>query len=268
MRLHPLAWIHRAEARAIAAELRTSGRDVEVEVFDEARLPSSASLLLRVSDPLMLRATRALTAASVDYRGPGPQALARCYDKLSAYQTLAATGVDCPETRPADEADTLSKPLVFKPRWGSDSIGLRIVHGGSVPMHLENERMLAQAQVFGIELTVGILAGAAGLPLRLMLPEGVPLTFLRKYLLRPRREAVSEASLVGRVTEAAMQVAATLGVDWAARVDFILERETNRLVFLECDAAPLVGPGSAFAESLTAAAMERSIQLAHLLGET
>jgi hypothetical protein len=61
-RPHPLVWIHRAEANAIAGELRHAGRQVSSAVFREdavARLPRGP-LLLRLSDPVMLRATRAL----------------------------------------------------------------------------------------------------------------------------------------------------------------------------------------------------------------
>lgn len=265
--LDALAWIHRAEARRIVTELRASGRTVNVEVFDQARIPSARLPLLRLSDPLMLRAVRFLTAAGVDYRGPGPAALARCYDKWSAYQSVAAHGVDCPVTRWADEADTLPRPVVLKPRGGSDSLGLRILQHGAVPSRLRNKHMLAQAQVLGVEMTVAVIDGAAGMPLRLILPEGVPYTFARKYLLRPRRAALSEGPLARRVAETAAHVASILGADWAVRVDFILERASQRLFFLECDAAPLVGPGTAFAESLAAAGMKRSMQLARLLGE-
>jgi D-alanine-D-alanine ligase-like ATP-grasp enzyme len=147
-------------------------------------------------------------------------------------------------------------------------LGLRILHHETIPTRFRNDRMLAQEQIVGSELTVGVIEGCAGMPLRLILPAGVPYTFLRKYLLRPRREVLSESPLARRVIETAAHVASILGVDWAARVDFILERVTQRLLFLECDAAPLVGPASAFAESLTAAGMERSKQLARLLGET
>jgi D-alanine-D-alanine ligase-like ATP-grasp enzyme len=65
----------------------------------------------------------------------------------------------------------------------------------------------------------------------------------------------------------ALRAARVLGVDWAARVDFIHERGSDRLLFLECDAAPLVGPRSAFAASLAAGGMARDEQLARLLGE-
>jgi len=95
----------------------------------------------------------------------------------------------------------------------------------------------------------------------------VPYTFLRKYLRRPKRTPPGDPRLAARVQQSALAAASRLGVDWAARVDFIHERATDRLVFLECDAAPLVGPASAFAASLAAAGMARGEQLARLLGE-
>ena len=61
-------------------------------------------------------------------------------------------------------------------------------------------------------------------------------------------------------------MAATLGADWAVRIDWIHERTSGRLWFLECDAAPLVGARSAFAASLSAAGIERAEQLQRLLG--
>ena len=63
----------------------------------------------------------------------------------------------------------------------------------------------------------------------------------------------------------AQRIARLLRVDWAARVDVIVEQGTGRVYFLECDAAPLVGPGSAFAESFSAAGIERPRQLEWLV---
>ena len=266
-RAHPLAWIHRVEASAIVRELRASNRVVDVNVFDRARLPSAAPILLRLSDPVMLEAAHALTAASVVYRGPSAEALAHCYDKWSAYEVVAANGIDCPETRPANEADTLIRPLVLKPRRGSDSIELHVLRAGAVPLRLQNERTLAQRQIIGTELTVGVIDGIAGRALRILLPEGVPYTFLRKYLPWTRREVVTESALAERVRNEALKIVSVLGANWAVRVDFILERVTGRLIFLECDAAPLVGPASAFAASLAAIGLKRDVQLSRLLGE-
>jgi len=235
-----LAWIHRAEARGIAAELGAP--------LDTYRGQGG---LLRLSDPVMLRASQALTSAGIPYTGPGAAVMQLCYDKLAASERVAAAGIDCPV--PAN-----SFPMVIKPRRGSDSIGVRIARSGPIPAG-----HIGQEWIRGMELTVAYIGGTVGAPLRIMLPEGALYTFARKYLLRPRREVVS-GSLAERVRHTALAIARLLGVDWAARVDFIYEARRDRLCFLECDVAPLVGAGSAFAESLLAGGMPRAEQLRRL----
>ena len=127
------------------------------------------------------------------------------------------------------------------------------------------ENYIVQHRILGADLTVAALRGRAGVPLRILLPEGTPYSFTRKYLLRPRRAPLADAALSRRVRDLAARIAALFGSDWAARVDFILESGTGRLCFLECDVAPLIGDGSAFAESLSAAGMTRTEQLRLLL---
>jgi D-alanine-D-alanine ligase-like ATP-grasp enzyme len=267
-RVDPLAWLHRAEARAIVRELRTAGRAVAVGVFDRARLPHGVPLLLRLSDAVMVDATEALEKARIAYHGPAATALERCYDKWRAYEIISQAGIDRPETCIATEAPGFAPPIVLKPRRGSDSIGLRVIHGERLPARLRNEATLLQPQIFGAELTVGVIDGIAGEPLRLELAEGVPLTFVRKYLRPPKRTRLMDRTLAVCVQHTALAAAQALGVDWAARIDFMHERASGRLFLLECDAAPLVGPASSFAASMAAGGMGRSEQLARLLGET
>jgi len=267
---HPLAWIHRAEARAIARELRESARAVRLLPFPGQAIASGlqAPLLLRLSDPAMLAAVRCLEGAGIPYIGPGAQALARCYDKYDAYRSTVEQGIDTPATALATQADTMAFPLLLKPRRGSDSIGLRVLRSGPIPARVRTDDAIAQEFVRGSELTVGALHGEIGAPLHIVLPEGTPYRFWRKYAWRPRREPVRNAALYARAREAAHRIAAMLGVDWAARIDFIHETATDRLRFLECDAAPLVGPASAFAESLAASGVARHEQLRRLLAES
>jgi D-alanine-D-alanine ligase-like ATP-grasp enzyme len=267
-RSHPLAWIHRAEALSVVKELRTAGCDVRVELLRldaVARLPTEP-LLLRVSDPVMLEAAQALTAASIPYVGPSAGAMARCYDKYEAWRIAWAAGVDCPATVFADDAGALSFPLFLKPRRGSDSIGVRLLRQGPIPRSKRTGGHIAQERVLGAELTIGVLHDRVGMPLQIFLPEGTPYSFTRKYFWRPRRAPVRDPALVERVRELAQRVAGALGVDWAARIDLIHERATGRLRFLECDVAPLVGAQSAFAASLAAAGVGRAEQLRLLLG--
>ncbi|MCL4799001.1 MAG: hypothetical protein KJ025_05395 [Burkholderiales bacterium] len=156
---------------------------------------------------------------------------------------------------------------MLKPRRGSDSIGLRLVRAGPLPARLRSQRMIAQEQARGAELTIAVLGGCVGAPLRILLPEGVPYSFGRKYVLRPGRAPLEDAALAARVRRTARAIVEALGVDWAARIDLIHDHGADRLVFLECDAAPLVGPRSAFAASLAAAGLPRDEQLRRLLRE-
>jgi D-alanine-D-alanine ligase-like ATP-grasp enzyme len=265
-RLHPLAWIHRAEARRIAWELRRSGHAVRRSAFRHSTIADSLAdrRILRLSDPVMLAAVEALSSARVPYVGPGFEAMKRCYDKYNASRLLAASGFTCPETELGTQADRIAFPVVLKPRWGSDSIGLRHFAHGPVPACKRNERYIVQRHIRGADITIGVLNGEAGAPLHVRIPDGALYTFTRKYVLRPRIVPVAEQRFAARVRVEALQIAATLGVDWAARIDFIHEPGTDMLYFLECDVAPLVGPGSAFDKSLRAAGLARSEQLERL----
>jgi len=248
-RLDPLAWIHRAEARAVARELRAP------LVPYTGELPPGCALL-RLSDPFMRRVVAELCTP---YRGPGREALERCYDKYEAYRIVSASGIDSPDTVLADSSRLPAVPFVLKPRRGSDSIGVRIA--SVVPESKRNSDHLVQARVVGREVTVALFRDRVGIPLEIRVPPGKPYSFLRKYLLRPRIVPIADEAL----RTVARRVGQLLGVDWAARVDFIVEAETERVCFLECDAAPLVGPDSAFAASLTAAGVDRRRQLDWLI---
>jgi D-alanine-D-alanine ligase len=265
-RPHPLAWIHRSEARRIARELRRSGHAVRCCAFGRSTIADSGAgrRILRLSDPVMFQAVEALSAARAPYIGPGFEAMKRCYDKYAANRLLAADGFACPQTALGIEADRIDFPAVVKPRWGSDSIGLRRYAHGPVPPGKRNERHVVQRFIRGAEITIGILNGEAGAPLHVRIPDGALYTFTRKYLLRPRIVPVAEQRFAERVHVEALRIAAALGVDWAARIDFIHDPRTDRLYFLECDVAPLVGPGSAFDTSLRAAGVARSEQLERL----
>lgn len=106
----------------------------------------------------------------------------------------------CPPTASARDAGGLRHPLVLKPRWGSDSIGLRVLRTGPIPRRLRTDRAIAQERVPGFELTVGVLGEHVGAPLRIVLPEGAPYSFLRKYLWRPNRLILEHAPPAAHVS--------------------------------------------------------------------
>ena len=255
-RAHPLAWLHRAEARAIAREL--NGELVTYRVP-----PPKGPLLLRLSDPEMLRVTHELTRLGVPYFGPRHSVMSVCYDKLQATRLVEAEGLPCPLTiyRTADVPPRF--PLIVKPRRGSDSLGVRLLRAGPLPARYRSERYIVQEYVHGIELTVAVLGERVGRPLEIALEPGSIYTFTRKYLRRARRTVLADLQLSRRARESALKIARLLGVNWAARVDFIAE-PGGRLCFLECDVAPMLAASSAFAMSLAAAGIERAEQLALL----
>ena len=220
------------------------------------------NLILRVSDPVMFVAAKALATAGVPYIGPTFETMARCYDKLSASRSIGTA----PPTAGGAEAAGFNFPVVVKPRFGSDSIGVRVYHRPPLPHGRRTADYIVQPRIVGRELTVAILEGDAGAPLGIDMPAGAVYSFARKYVLRPGITPLEDARLAPRARAEALQIAAALGVDWAARVDFIHEAATDRLYFLECDVAPLIGMGSAFEKSLTACGMKRSQQLALLFG--
>ena len=188
--------------------------------------------------------------------------MARCYDKWVAHGIATTAGIDCPATALASDAAGLSFPIVVKPRWGSDSLGMRLVRTRPIPKRARSAGFIAQERIVGAELTVAVIHDCVGMPLRLDLPAGTPYSFARKYLLRPHRTPVADEALAERVRRLATEIAGVYAVDWAARIDLIHETATGRLRLLECDVAPLVGPGSAFAASLAAAGVPRAEQLA------
>jgi D-alanine-D-alanine ligase-like ATP-grasp enzyme len=216
----------------------------------------------------MLATVHRLTRAAQPFLGPSAAVMERCYDKYEAYRVATQNGVDCPVTALASEDGTMPFPLVLKPRRGSDSIGVRFLRDGPIPARARTDAYIMQQYVRGAELTVAVFRDRAGMPLRIVLPESTPYSFLRKYLLRPGRVPVADAVLAARVRRMALEIAEIFAVDWAARVDLIHETETGRLRFLECDVAPLIGANSAFAASFEAAAVNRAKQLRMLLNET
>lgn len=266
-RPHPLAWIHRVEARSIATELKRLGHAVTLLPFRENQLSDlpRGQLLLRLSDPVMLLASQVLSTATRPFTGPAAAVMENCYDKYCASRLAAAHGIECPATVLARDAGAVPFPVVLKPREGSDSIGIKLWQTGPIPPRWRTEAHIAQERIRGLELTVGMVRSRMGLPLRILLPEGRPYTFLRKYLLTPDREALADGALLERVCETALAIARLFRINWAARIDFLYDPLRERLCFLECDVAPLVGPASAFAHSLTAAGITRREQLRLLI---
>ena len=222
---------------------------------------------MRLSDPVMLNAAQTLARNARPFLGPGAAVMERCYDKYEAFRVAMASGIDCPVTALASDPLELLFPMIIKPRRGSDSLRLRLLQRGPIPGRYRTDAFIAQEYMRGAEMTVAVFRDRVGMPLRILLPEGTPHSFFRKYLLRPPRAPVADTELAERVRRTALKIAKIYSVDWAARIDLIHESATDRLRFLECDVAPLVGARSAFAASFDAGGMSRVEQLRLLLND-
>lgn len=121
-----------------------------VEVLFALCRAQAVRLILSVNDLELI----GLAEAAPRFRAAGtipvvavPEVIALCQDKWAAYRALCAVGIPTPDTylsideaRQAIARGTLRFPLVVKPRWGSTSIGVEIVH---------DERELALAWEWG-----------------------------------------------------------------------------------------------------------------------
>jgi len=139
-------------------------------------------VLLRLSDPEMLRAAELLTGTGKAYFGPRAAVMQVCYDKLQATRLVAGKGIDCPKTALGNAPGAPAFPVIVKPRRGSDSLGVRLLGKGPLPKRYRNGDYLVQEWLRGTELTVAFVAGRVGRPLAIALPPGTIYSFSRKYL--------------------------------------------------------------------------------------
>lgn len=266
----PVSWAHRVEARMLARELLTMGYEATVIVYKNPQTLNGLGgiRLLRLSDELMVKATRELTTAGIKYVGPSPGVLEECYDKLFAEEQAEKSGVFCPPTFTADDSVALAPPLLLKPRRGSDSLGIKMCRDGKVPKSRTTSEYLVQPFIVGAEVTVAVLNGKVGVPVEIMRPEGKLYSFLRKNLMKTKKKELDDPELSKRIQRIAAQIAEIFAIDWAARVDFLYEKASGRIYFLECDAAPAIGVSSSFADSLRRMGVTREEQIALIVGDS
>ncbi len=265
----PVSWVQRYEVLNLGKELKSKGFSVQQIVFADPEQVENlnSTRLLRLSDSLMVQVTSELSSRGIAYAGPTASVLAECYDKQNAYRLASEHEIECPETIPVREYRFQFQPALIKPRRGSDSLGVRVIRDGRIPARFAKEEYLVQPFLFAEELTVGVLSGYIGNPLRILRPEGEIYSFVRKNLKNTPKVKVEDGSLVRRIRGIAEIVQRIFRVDWAARIDLLYDRKHDIVYFLECDATPLIGATSSFAQSLGVAGLHRDDQLRLLLAE-
>ena len=190
-----------------------------------------------------------LEMLQIPYTGSGVVASSMAIDKVITkkmllYHELPTPGFEF--MRPGDSAEQLLErcrhlPLVVKPSREGSTIGITIArsrealrHGIDTAAALDGT-VLVEDFIDGSELTVAVLNGVA-LPIIQIVPKSGFYDFHAKYtagqteyLLPAPIDAVSTQ----RIQQAAVEACAALGCRGAARVDFMLRRDT-KTYFLKC----------------------------------
>ena len=237
-----------------------------------------------------------LEIAGLPYTGSGILACMRSIDKVLAKHLFVEANIPTPEFFAFTEAafktlgaaDTLPTieqrldfPIVVKPATGGSALGIKFaesaaaVPGALVAGFSYDTRVLLERHVRGRDLAVSIVEGADG-PEALPIVEAVPrdedfYDFEARYEIG-RTEFVCPASVPDAVTRRAQQLALdvyrVLGLYGFARVDLMLEEDSECLYVLEANAIPGLTETSLLPQAAEAAGIgfdelvERILELA------
>ena len=203
-----------------------------------------------------------LELVGVPYTGSGVSACIRSNDKVLAKHAMRDAGIPTPDfysftqtafrelgaaaALPAIE-ERLEFPIVVKPAGQGSALGIKFARtANDVPTALVSafsydDKVLLERYVAGRDLAVSVLDGEA-----LPIVEAVPVEeefydFEARYQIG-RTEFVCPADLPDAISAAAsdlaLRVFELLGLAGFARVDLMLERETDRLYVLEANSIP------------------------------
>ena len=211
-----------------------------------------------------------LEALSMPYTGSGQAACMRATDKLLAKLLMREAGIPTPPFHALREdsikelgaaaaveriQEDIGLPLVVKPAHGGSALGVKFARDGEdlpkamVGAFSYDRTILLERYVRGRDLAVSVLEGSpggGGTPLALPVVEAVPREE-EFYDYESRYEIgmttfVCPAELPGETTERAQELAVRvyelLGCHGLARVDLMLERDTEKLWVLETNVVP------------------------------
>jgi D-alanine-D-alanine ligase len=203
-----------------------------------------------------------LEILGIPYTASGVSACIRCADKVLSKHAMADAGIPTPDfyafTETAfkelgaadalgDIEDRLEFPIVVKPADQGSALGVRFARSAAdVPPALVaafsySHKVLLERHVHGRELAVSIL-GDAPLPVVEAVPREEDFyDFSARYTIG-RTSFVCPAQLGDELTERAQSLALDvfrlLGCRGFARVDLMLEEDTDELYVLEANAIP------------------------------
>lgn len=167
---------------ACAEALKTTFPRTELRVLDENALPADLDPARNVIFPVIHgeygedgKIQRELDALGFAYAGCGADACGLCIDKAATKERLRAAGV--PVTRDVaffaarrprarSLVGRLGRGIVLKPADKGSSVGLSLLAGTRAVKRalakVREGKWIAEPRLFGRELTVGLIGGAAG----------------------------------------------------------------------------------------------------------
>ena len=274
------------------------GIDVDEDLIERLReeQPEIAFVALHGSGGEDGTVQELLEIVGLPYTGSGVLACMRSIDKVLAKHLLVEANIPTPEffsfsetafktlgaadTLPAIE-ERLDFPIVVKPATGGSALGIKFAKAAAdVPAALVagfsyDSRVLLERHVRGRDLAVSIVEGADG-PEALPVVEAVPrdedfYDFEARYEIG-RTEFVCPADVPEAVTRRAQALALDvyrlLGLYGFARVDLMLEQDSQALFVLEANAIPGLTETSLLPQAAEAAGIgfdelvERILELA------
>ena len=203
-----------------------------------------------------------LEVLGIPYTGSGVSACMRCTNKILAKHAMRDAGLPTPDFQPFAETafkelgaadaleaieERLAFPIVVKPADQGSALGIRFARSpADVPAAIlaafsYSGQVLLERHVRGRELAVAILGGEA-----LPIVEAVPreedfYDFESRYTIGRTSfvcPAELPAALTARAQELSRDVFGLLGCRGLARVDLMLEEDTDELFVLELNVTP------------------------------
>jgi D-alanine-D-alanine ligase len=242
--------------------------DVGADLVDRltAEEPDLAFVALHGRDGEDGTVQELLEVMAIPHTGSGVSACIRAADKVLAKHAMRDAAIPTPDfyafsetafrelgaaqALPAIE-ERLQFPIVVKPAAGGSALGIKFARTPSdVPSALVaafsyDRKVLLERYVAGRDLAVSII-DEDGAPRALPIVEAVPeqedfYDFESRYEIgRTRFEcpAELEEAVAGRAAALALEVYGLLGCSGFARVDLMLEADSDELYVLEADAIP------------------------------
>jgi D-alanine-D-alanine ligase len=210
-----------------------------------------------------------LEAIGVPYTGSGPSACMRCTDKALAKHLMREAGMPTPDFRSFREASfkelgaaaalgdierTLGFPLVVKPASQGSALGVKFANcaeelpGAIVGAFSYDRKILLERYVKGRDLAVSVLDSVVlgGEPVALPVVEAIPreedfYNYESRYEIGMTTfvcPAELGASWALRAQELALEAYRLLGCHGVARIDLLIDENSDELTVLETNVVP------------------------------